>query len=237
MDTSHIDSLPDISKLTPSELFLVDPSEFGDLDLLDEIHQFGSLDVPDIFSSDADGSVALNGLTMIGDVDASAMEQSNTSTSTDSEPPAESRTKMRRRAQNRASQRAFRERKEKHLRNLKATLEQLGQKHRRLLDSYSQQAETVTKLKSQIAHLRTQIAAFSMFSEQDMMASISRVPRTPSTEFQQFDAFPLSPPLSVSAEHQSLFCQSRTMNGSGAESLPTPDSLELPEFEDLLHLP
>ena len=46
--------------------------------------------------------------------------------------------RIRRRAQNRASQRAFRERKEKHVQQLEAQLADLEAKHRKLERSYSE---------------------------------------------------------------------------------------------------
>ncbi|OQU94106.1 hypothetical protein CLAIMM_00517 isoform 1 [Cladophialophora immunda] len=232
MNASHLDPL---STFVPSELFLVDPGEFGNLDLLDEFHQFGSMDVPDMFPGGIDGSVDSNGLNLMDDVEASPIEQPKTSTSTDSEQSAVSSTKMRRRAQNRASQRAFRERKEKHLKSLKSTLENLGEKHQRLLDSYSQQAQIVTKLEGRIAYLHAQIAAFSTYSEQDM-PPIFRVPKPPSTEFDQFDAFSLTT-LPVSAGRHSVFRQSRMSDSTQLDRLPTLESIDLPEFEDLLNLP
>jgi hypothetical protein len=60
---------------------------------------------------------------------------------------------QRRRAQNRASQRAFRERKERHVKGLESQLELLHEKHQDLLCSYNRQAEGIEKLNSKIAKL------------------------------------------------------------------------------------
>lgn len=66
---------------------------------------------------------------------------------------------QRRRAQNRASQRAFRERKDRHLKGLEYQLENLGEKHHDLMQSYMKQSESVMKLNSRLAELRGQIGA------------------------------------------------------------------------------
>ncbi|KAI9873249.1 MAG: hypothetical protein M1830_000622 [Pleopsidium flavum] len=73
-----------------------------------------------------------------------------------------SNMQMRRRAQNRASQRAFRDRKEKHLKDLEHTLEDLGSKHQTLVQSYSnlsvingQLNEEVEKLTAENENLRS----------------------------------------------------------------------------------
>ncbi|OAL18335.1 hypothetical protein AYO22_10751 [Fonsecaea multimorphosa] len=231
MNASHFDDLSNTSPFTPSELFLVDPGEFDDLDLLDEFHQFTNVDFSEMLTADPDDSIARDRLNL-GDVGVSPTEQSTASTTTDSEQPADSSTKLRRRAQNRASQRAFRERKEKHLKSLKSTLDNLGEKHQRLLDSYSQQAEIVTKLKRRIADLHAQIAAMSTYSEQDLATEMFRVQRPLTTEFQQFDAFSFSP-LSVSAAGR----HSQILGRAEVDRLPTLESHDLPEFEDLLNVP
>ncbi|KKY21916.1 hypothetical protein UCRPC4_g03419 [Phaeomoniella chlamydospora] len=57
-----------------------------------------------------------------------------------------STTRLRRRAQNRASQRAFRERKEKHVKALEQQLSKLHEKHHDLLESYTRQADEIAKL-------------------------------------------------------------------------------------------
>lgn len=66
---------------------------------------------------------------------------------------------QRRRAQNRASQRAFRERKEKHVKGLEHQLEELHEKHQDLLQSYSKQVDEVSRLNARIAHLSAELSA------------------------------------------------------------------------------
>ena len=57
---------------------------------------------------------------------------------------------QRRRAQNRASQRAFRERKERHVKNLEQQLEDLHQRYQDLLRCYDEQKEEIYNLKEQL---------------------------------------------------------------------------------------
>jgi len=72
---------------------------------------------------------------------------------------------LRRRAQNRASQRAFRERKERHVKGLEHQLEDLHEKHQDLLQSYSRQADEVAKLNSRIQELNTEIETLRSSSD------------------------------------------------------------------------
>ncbi|EEH09440.1 predicted protein [Histoplasma capsulatum G186AR] len=64
---------------------------------------------------------------------------------------------LRRRAQNRASQRAFRERKERHLKGLESKLQDLHSKHQNLLQSYHQQTEEVQQLNIRIQQLTAEL--------------------------------------------------------------------------------
>ncbi|MCJ1351844.1 MAG: hypothetical protein MMC33_001828 [Icmadophila ericetorum] len=61
---------------------------------------------------------------------------------------------MRRRAQNRASQRAFRERKEKHAQNLQKQLDELEAKHQGLLASYEKLDTTNSRLEKELQQIR-----------------------------------------------------------------------------------
>ena len=60
----------------------------------------------------------------------------------------------RRRAQNRASQRAFRERKEKHVKSLETQLELLHEKHQDLLCTFNKQSDSVDKLNRKVEKLK-----------------------------------------------------------------------------------
>ncbi|KAK5258056.1 hypothetical protein LTR67_006495 [Exophiala xenobiotica] len=64
----------------------------------------------------------------------------------------------RRREQNRSSQRAYRERKERHQKELEEQIAQWQQKHQNLSRSYSQQTEEITRLKAQIEQLNGEIS-------------------------------------------------------------------------------
>lgn len=90
---------------------------------------------------------------------------------------------QRRRAQNRASQRAFRERKEKHVKGLEHQLEELHEKHQDLLQSYSKQTEEVSRLNVRISELSAELIAFRHCQDPtfgDLMAP---------DKFEKFDAF------------------------------------------------
>jgi len=88
---------------------------------------------------------------------------------------------LRRRAQNRASQRAFRERKEKHVKGLEHQLEDLHDKHQDLLSSYSRQADEVSKLNARIQDLTSELEMIR--SSNDMSFSELLTP-------EKFDAIP-----------------------------------------------
>ncbi|MCJ1446005.1 MAG: hypothetical protein MMC23_006510 [Stictis urceolatum] len=65
---------------------------------------------------------------------------------------------MRRRAQNRASQRAFRERKEKHAQDLQRQLDELETRHKALQGSYNELGSTNKKLADELDVLRNRIS-------------------------------------------------------------------------------
>ena len=70
---------------------------------------------------------------------------------------AASNMRIRRRAQNRASQRAFRERKEKHVQQLEAQLAELEGKHKTLAKKYSDLLPTQRKLKEEAEKMKEEI--------------------------------------------------------------------------------
>ena len=65
--------------------------------------------------------------------------------------------RIRRRAQNRASQRAFRERKEKHVQQLEAQLAELEAKHKALARNYSDLVPMHKKLKEEAEKMKEEI--------------------------------------------------------------------------------
>jgi len=70
----------------------------------------------------------------------------------------------RRREQNRRSQRAYRDRKEKQLKILEDQIAQLEAKHQSLLKSYSSQSSEIVKLKSEIEKISNEITALQTAS-------------------------------------------------------------------------
>ncbi len=91
--------------------------------------------------------------------------------------------KQRRRAQNRASQRALRERKEKHVKGLEHQLEDLHEKHQDLLQSYTRQADEVGKLNNRIAELNAELNALRTCQDQSFSEMLMP------DKFDKFDAF------------------------------------------------
>ncbi|KAL2052238.1 hypothetical protein ABVK25_007397 [Lepraria finkii] len=92
-----------------------------------------------------------------------------------------SNMRIRRRAQNRASQRAFRERKEKHVQHLEHELEELETKHRTLEKSYTDLDSTHAQLKQEVKQLRKELDSVKSSRE----GSINE----PITQSQYFDPF------------------------------------------------
>lgn len=74
------------------------------------------------------------------------------------------RAPQRRRAQNRASQRAFRDRKEKHVQHLETELSNLESKFRELQDSHATLGETNEALKAEVDKLRAEIRTMRVLS-------------------------------------------------------------------------
>jgi hypothetical protein len=118
---------------------------------------------------------------------------------------------------------------------LKATLETLVDKHRKLLDSYSQQSETLLKLKGRITELHAQIAIFSIQSGRENGSFSFSYPTGHAPEFQQFDAFSFSsePP----SNQRAVNWDGEHVNNAGGNVSLYSFSSDLPEFEDLLNVP
>jgi predicted nuclease with TOPRIM domain len=124
---------------------------------------------------------------------------------------------QRRRAQNRASQRAFRERKEKHVKGLENQLEDLHEKHQDLLQSFSRQAGEVSRLNSRISELNAELNALR--SCQDQSFSEMLMPE----KFDKFDAF---------AAHDMLYTGPESYFDKSAADLNSEFALH--SFEDSL---
>ncbi|KAK4944497.1 hypothetical protein LTR10_016171 [Elasticomyces elasticus] len=156
-----------------------------------------------------------------------ANNQDQQITSPDAKESNTPKSKARRRAQNRASQRAFRERKERHVKGLEYQLETLNEKHQDLLASYSKQASNITKLNGRIAQLQARIRATKLANEQASQASNTQVPDS-------FDAFAFTGdaagPMLYAGEELSF-----EDNAADVTSPASPDMVaSLPLFEDLL---
>lgn len=141
-------------------------------------------------------------------------------------------SKVRRRAQNRASQRAFRERKEKHVKGLETQLEALNERHQDLLVSYTKQADNIARLSGHLAQLQSQIKTCKI--------SHGQKPQQPNGNGQAllaatFDAFvfPGTPGVMLYDGDGVNFEESEC---DDQIAKPGPDD-NLPLFEDLLSLP
>lgn len=104
---------------------------------------------------------------------------------------------QRRRAQNRASQRAFRERKEKHVKGLEHQLEELHEKHQDLLQSYSKQVVEVSRLHARVAQLSAELNIIRNF--QDPALTEMMLPAK-FDRFDKFDAFSSSDMLYTASD-------------------------------------
>ncbi|KIW70721.1 hypothetical protein PV04_02964 [Phialophora macrospora] len=121
--------------------------------------RFGSME-PGFFPPDQTWDpVDMSSLTSITDFGDQSLRQTSQAPSTDSEQTIVPQSKIRRRAQNRASQRAFRERKERHVKGLETQLELLNEKHQDLLCSYNKQSDTMMKLNRKIEKLTADLKA------------------------------------------------------------------------------
>ncbi|KAL3462119.1 hypothetical protein BJX64DRAFT_148502 [Aspergillus heterothallicus] len=84
--------------------------------------------------------------------------QSPTSTTSDYRPEDKSK---RRREQNRNAQRAYRERKEKYIKNLLKHIEEMNKNHVRLSDSYESLRQETLRLQGQVQDLKGQLEFWS----------------------------------------------------------------------------
>ncbi len=149
---------------------------------------------------------------------------------------------QRRRAQNRASQRAFRERKEKHVKGLEFQLESLHEKHQDLLQSYTKQVDSIVKLNSKIAHLQTELKTLQYSSSEQQQQPFRHShshshPVAPILLPTTFDAFSFtSDPATMLYDGNSLDVEEQEDMEIPVRSVSgRPRSTKgLPGFEDLL---
>ncbi|KIW38267.1 uncharacterized protein PV06_09248 [Exophiala oligosperma] len=137
-------------------------------------------------------------------------------------------SKAKRRAQNRASQRAFRERKDRHVKGLEYQLETLNEKHQDLLTSYSKQAEIITLLYKRIKDLQTEIRTIKLTNDPSGGSQSMNYKHTPDC----FDAF------AFGGNPGSMLFSADGFNldevGQGSLDQKPAESESLPLFEDLL---
>ncbi|ETI23778.1 hypothetical protein G647_05584 [Cladophialophora carrionii CBS 160.54] len=229
--------------------------------------RFGSV-APGIFPPDQIWDpVDLSSLDAITDFDDESFRQPSHPSSTDAEHTTVPPSKMRRRAQNRASQRAFRERKERHVKGLETQLELLNEKHQDLLCSYNKQSDIMMKLNGKIEQLTADLKALKAPAA---TATTMPPPPPPLADAQylggggperqrerlhagrsgrlsgpeKFDAFSFTSQPSIPSvlyDGYHLGSDGRIVNTADAPNLAIGGTvvrtMQLPDFEDLLRTP
>ncbi|OBT72527.1 hypothetical protein VF21_08675 [Pseudogymnoascus sp. 05NY08] len=136
VDSSHVgfyDSASGGSSIGSPDLSK-DPKEYNNLTQYDQFQPYlYQYETPEMYhASQLAATIELKIEDLYDDVDLRTKRLASTGAAN----PASSQTHSRRRAQNRASQRAFRNRKEKHVKEVEARLQELEGKYRDLSDSY-----------------------------------------------------------------------------------------------------
>ncbi|PGH00967.1 hypothetical protein GX51_05516 [Blastomyces parvus] len=121
---------------------------------------------------------------------------------------------LRRRAQNRASQRAFRERKERHLKSLEGKLQDLHSKHQNLIQSYHQRTE-------EVQHLNTRIRQLSV--ELDLLRSATDGTIDDILTPDRFDIVPFS----MSSSGPQYYFDKEALKANGDQEICSPNYDEL----------
>ena len=111
---------------------------------------------------------------------------------------------QRRRAQNRASQQAIRQRKEKHISALQDQLGLLTAKHIDLQSSYTHQSLTIQQLHKRIAEINTELSGIRSASQGQWPVARRQQPIHGWDAFDTFDAYTLTtdPTSSTRAAYQ-----------------------------------
>lgn len=89
---------------------------------------------------------------------------------------------QRRRVQNRASQRAFRERKEKRIKTLEAQLSSLEEEHSKLLHHHDEQRRMLDRMKGYVQELTEEIEILRCSRPIDQVAHFTTFDLVPSTQ-------------------------------------------------------
>ncbi|KAJ9497658.1 hypothetical protein H2202_006691 [Exophiala xenobiotica] len=142
---------------------------------------------------------------------------------------------IRRRAQNRASQRAFRERKEKHIKGLTRQFEALSAAHNTLRKSYAQQRNVLVRLQAHIAELDAEIRAMHASREATNMTVGGQAFGW--NTFGTFDAFTFTTSTPICSSSQAIPQDTERQLGSMYTNDPFMSLAEdWPGSEDLLSL-
>jgi len=225
---------------------------------MDDMLPFSSIDAG-IYPTDQcwDATMDLDALNVFTDFGEQSSEQDSVPPSSDPGQTSVPPSKARRRAQNRASQRAFRERKDKHVKGLEIQLESLNEKHQDLLCSYNKQSENVAKLNCKIAALQSNLKTLksnAILGECDQLLLDGGLPGGRSRGHghgktvmpDTFDAFPFtavtnttSPTSPMLYDGYELGLDRSIVNPLVTSSTlgGTPRQTDLPDFEDLLQMP
>ncbi|KIX09472.1 uncharacterized protein Z518_00552 [Rhinocladiella mackenziei CBS 650.93] len=194
---------------------------------MDDMFQFGNIDVSTFNNSWEPADFELLNVNMPEDYCPSA-NSANVAGSTESEKETVDNAKKRRRAQNRASQRAFRERKEKHIKGLEYQLENLNEMHQDLLQSYHKQANHIEKLNRRISQLQAEIKTVKPCNGQKPHSHTNSHPPIPDS----FDAFSFTSNAGLQLYNSTQTPKVLDCINSTLRAKPS-----LPSFEDLLCLP
>ncbi|OAP61428.1 hypothetical protein AYL99_03631 [Fonsecaea erecta] len=222
-----------------------DSSSSSSPDNMGDVFRYGSIE-PGMFPTHPVWEPAdLDTIDTLTDFKPQTARDASAQPSTDSEQTVVPPSKLRRRAQNRASQRAFRERKEKHVKALECQLETLNEKHQDLLCSYNKQSDSIVRLNRKIAQLQADLEALRF------TAAMTEPPASPIHHHRhkwhgpnvmpdKFDAFPNAANLDpVLYDGYELGPDGTIVNAIDAQNAgqSTKTKRRLPDFEDLLRMP
>ncbi|QKX63053.1 uncharacterized protein TRUGW13939_10221 [Talaromyces rugulosus] len=115
---------------------------------------------------------------------------------------------QRRRAQNRASQRAFRERKDNRIKTLEAQLSSLEEEHAKLLHCHHEQRRTLDRMNGHVQELTDEIETLRCSRPADNVGHFAAFDLVPST--QASTATSLQPDVCNDTEEDTTFAKPRT---------------------------
>ncbi|KAK5207334.1 hypothetical protein LTR47_000684 [Exophiala xenobiotica] len=203
-------------------------------------HIDGLIDYPDVEHGKLMSHQTKDTIVRTNDFDCAEMLESTSSgipssSSSISEDRSGESAKLRRRAQNRASQRAFRERKEKHIKGLTRQFEALSAAHNTLRKSYAQQRNVLVRLQAHIAELDAEIRAMHASREATNMTVGGQAFGW--NTFGTFDAFTFTTSTPICSSSQAIPQDTERQLGSMYTNDPFMSLAEdWPGSEDLLSL-